>query len=34
MANEIVLYKPNEEGVAIYRTDDNTLQLDVQVANA
>ena len=33
MANEIVLYKPNEEGVAIYRTDDNTLQLDVQVAN-
>ena len=33
MANEIVLYNPNEEGAAIYRTDDNTLQLDVQVAN-
>ena len=33
MANEIVPYDPNEEGVVIYRTDDNTLQLDVQVAN-
>ena len=33
MANEIVPYNPNEEGIVIYRTDDNTLQLDVQVAN-
>ena len=33
MANEIVPYNPNEEGVVIYRTDDNTLQLDVQVAD-
>lgn len=32
MANEIVPYNPNEEGVVIYRTDDNTLQLDVQVS--
>ena len=32
MSNEIVPYNPNEEGVVIYRTDDNTLQLDVQVA--
>jgi len=33
MANEIVPYNPNEEGVVIYRTEDNTLQLDVQVAD-
>lgn len=33
MANELVPYNPNEEGIVIYRTDDNTLQLDVQVAN-
>ncbi len=33
MANEIVPYNPNEEGVVIYRSDDNTLQLDVQVAD-
>lgn len=33
MKDEIVPYSPNEEGVVIYRTDDNTLQLDVQVAN-
>lgn len=33
MANEIVPYTPNEEGVVIYRTEDNTLQLDVQLAN-
>lgn len=30
--NEIVPHNPNEEGVVIYRTDDNKLQLDVQVA--
>ena len=33
MKDEIVPYNQNEEGVVIYRTDDNTLQLDVQVAN-
>lgn len=33
MAKEIVPYTSNEEGVVIYRTDDNTLQLDVQVAD-
>mgnify|MGYP002622365056 CR=1 FL=1 len=33
MANSIVPYNRNEEGVVIYRTDDNTLQLDVQVAD-
>lgn len=32
MANEMVPCAPNEEGVVIYRTEDNTLQLDVQVA--
>ena len=32
-ASEITLYNPNEESVVIYRTEDNTLQLDVQVAN-
>ena len=33
MAKEIVPYNPNEEGVVIYRTEDNTLQLDVQVSD-
>ena len=33
MANGIVPYKPNQEGVVIYRTDDNTLQLEVQVSD-
>lgn len=33
MANEMVPCAPNEEGVVIYRTEDNTLQLDVQVAD-
>jgi hypothetical protein len=33
MANEIIQYTPNEEGVVIYRAEDNTLQLDVQLAN-
>jgi hypothetical protein len=32
MTNEIASYNLNEEGVVIYQTDDNTLQLDVQVA--
>ena len=32
MANEIVPYNQNEEGVVIYRTGDNTLQLEVQVS--
>jgi hypothetical protein len=26
------LYHPNKDGVVIYRTEDNTLQLDVQLA--
>ena len=26
------LYHPNEDGVVVYRTEDNTLQLDVQLA--
>ena len=29
---ELELYHPNEDGVVIYRTEDNTLQLDVQLA--
>ena len=33
MANDIVPYNQDKEGVVIYRTDDNTLQLDVQVAD-
>ena len=33
MENEIIQYTPNEEGIVIYRTGDNTLQLDVQLAN-
>ena len=28
----IELYHPNEDGVVVYRTEDNTLQLDVQLA--
>ena len=32
MTDEIVPYHSNEESVVIYRTDDNTLQLEVQVA--
>ena len=32
MANEIIPYEPKAESVVVYRTDDNTLQLDVQVA--
>lgn len=32
MANEIIPYNPNAESVVVYRTEDNTLQLDVQVA--
>jgi len=31
MANEIVPYNPNEEGVVIYRTDDNSIQLQVKL---
>ncbi len=33
MANEVVPYNPKEEGVVVYRTADNTLQLDVQLAD-
>lgn len=33
MTNEIVPYAQNAEGVVIYRTDDNTLQLEVQVSD-
>lgn len=33
MANGIVPYNPNQEGVVIYQTDDNTLQLEVQVSD-
>ncbi len=33
MAKEIVPYDPNIESVVVYQTEDNTLQLDVQVAN-
>lgn len=33
MKDEIVPYNQKEEGVVIYRTEDNTLQLDVQVAD-
>lgn len=32
MANEIVPYDSNAENVVVYRTDDNMLQLNVQVA--
>ena len=31
MKNEVALYSPSNESVVIYRTEDNTLQLDVQV---
>jgi len=33
MANEIVPYDPKAESVVVYQTEDNTLQLDVQVAD-
>ena len=33
MANEVVPYNPKEESVVVYRTADNTLQLDVQLAD-
>lgn len=33
MANEVASYSPKEESVVVYRTADNTLQLDVQLAN-
>ncbi len=32
MANELALYNPNDESVVVYRSEDNTLQLDVQLA--
>ena len=31
MTNELALYNPSNESVVVYRTEDNTLQLDVQV---
>ena len=31
MTNEIVPYTPNEEGVVIYRTEDNSIQLQVKL---
>ena len=33
MANEVVPYNPKEDSVVVYRTADNTLQLDVQLAD-
>ena len=33
MAESIEPYNPTDESVVIYRTEDNTLQLDVQLAN-
>ena len=33
MANEAAPYTPKEESVVVYRTADNTLQLDVQLAD-
>ena len=33
MTNEIIPSNPKAEGVVVYRTEDNTLQLDVQLAN-
>lgn len=33
MTNEVVPYNPKEESVVVYRTADNTLQLDVQLAD-
>jgi len=33
MANEVVSYNPKEVSVVVYRTADNTLQLDVQLAD-
>lgn len=31
MANEVALYNPSTDNIVVYRTEDNTLQLDVQV---
>ena len=31
MANELEIYNPSNESVVVYRTEDNTLQIDVQV---
>ena len=31
MENELAFYNPSNESVVVYRTEDNTLQLDVQV---
>ena len=31
MANEVALYNPSTNNIVVYRTEDNTLQLDVQV---
>ena len=31
MTNEIVPYNPNEESVVVYRTDDNSIQLQVKL---
>ncbi len=33
MANELALYNPNDESVVVYRSEDNTLQLDVQLSD-
>ena len=33
MANELTLYNPSNDNVVVYRTEDNTLQLDVQLAD-
>ena len=33
MADPLLLYQPTDESVVIYRTEDNTLQLDVQLAD-
>ena len=33
MKDEIILCQPDEESVVVYHTDDNTLQLEVQVAD-
>lgn len=32
MANELSAYNSTENNIVVYRTDDNTLQLDVQLA--
>lgn len=33
MANKVISYNSNEENVVVYRTADNTLQLNVQLAD-